>query len=204
MPKVTDKERVGAWNRRATAGSKDHREWSDLYSVNLLENYFYGHQWEGESAVWDQRKYVINLFYPSVKISIPSMLFQIPKFKVTPKVTRSMDAASDVEARAKLQEDTLNTKIQDPDFGFELETGLGVFDAQFRFGIVEVGYTADFIDNPLAGKPILRDDGNPMLDASDQPVLHPKVNLTAEKAFLKWIPAKDFRVSERNVNRLEA
>lgn len=204
MPKLTEKDRVSAWNRRAVDSNKPHREWSDLYSVDMLEEYFYGHQWQGDSSEWDQRKYVINLVYPSVKISMPSMLFQLPKFKITPKPTRSDDPTSDIAARAKLQEDTVNSKIEDPDFGFELEAFLAMFDAQFRFGIVEVGYTADCIDNPLAGKPILNDDETEMLDKEGKTVPHPAVNITDERAFCKWIPAKQFRVSERNVNRMEA
>ena len=206
MAKISDKERVGAWQRRVAASTKNvYEPWADDYSVDMLEEYFYGlKQWQGESSQWDQRKYVINLFYPSVKISMPSMLFQVPKYKVDPKPTRVDDPMSDVVARAKLQEDTLNSFVQDPDLGFELECFLGMFDAQFRYGICEVGYTADFIDNPLAGKPILRDDQTEMMDGDGNAVVNPKVVMTGERLFLKWIPAKQFRVSERNVNRLEA
>lgn len=206
MPKVAERDRVVAWQRRVASSTKNvYEPWANDYSVDMLEEYFYGlKQWQDESTQWDQRKYVINLFYPSVKISMPSMLFQVPKYKIDPKPTRIDDPLSDVQARAKLQEDTLNSFVQDPDLGFELEAYLGMFDAQFRYGIAEVGYTADFIDNPLAGKPILRDDQSEMLDSDGSPVMNPKVVMTSERLFIKWIPAKQFRVSERNVNNLEA
>jgi hypothetical protein len=169
----------------------------------MLEEYYYGHQWSGDSQAWDQRKYVINMFYPSIKISMPQAMFSVPSFTIEPKKTRTDDPASDAEAKAKLQEDTLNTVVSDVDFGFSLEAGLALLDAQFRFGIVEVGYSADFTENPLAGKPMLNDDQTEMMDETGKAVFNPDVVVNAEKVYMKWIPAKTFRVSMANHNNLE-
>ena len=211
MARITDKERVSADLRRVAQSTKNvYEPWEKEYSCDLLEDYYYGKQWQGEDEEWLRRKYVINLFFPSVNISEPSILFQPPVFKVTARPSRIDDPSSDAEARAKLQEHTLNTLVQDPDLGFMLETGLARFDAEFRFGMVQVGYTADFIDNPLAGRPMLSDkvdeqtgQGVPMSDGAGNPVLEANVTLRSEELFLKWIPAKTIRVSEKNHNRLE-
>lgn len=208
MPKPTEKERVGSWDKKVASASKNvYDPWADEYSCDMLEEYYYGKQWKDQSSEWAQRKYVINLFYPSINISKPSMLFQLPKFRVTPRPTRIDDPMSDVEARAKLQEDTLNTFVQSPSLGFEMETGLAILDAQFRFGIIQVGYTADFMDNPNAGKPILVDDPgsetgkSAMKDGSGADVMEPNVKISNEGLYLKWIPGKNVRISEKSHNR---
>lgn len=201
MSKITEKERVARWNRRTVQSSKDYEDWVNEWSPDLLEQYYYGKQWQGESGEWNKRKYVINLFYPSVNIAKPSFLFRLPKYTVKPRIVRMDDPASDAEARAKLQEATLNTFVQNPNLGYAVETGLAITDAFFRFGVIQVGYTADFIDNPNAGRPMLR-DGVDMRDGDGNTVAQPAKTLENERLFLKWIDAKQFRVSENSKNRL--
>jgi hypothetical protein len=198
---------VQAWETRVKMGTDMHKDWAEKYSVDMLENYYYGHQWQGESSEWEARKYVINMFFPSINISSPSMLFELPKYTVAPRITRSDDPYSDVVARAKLQEDVLNNRVQETDLGFENAVGLALFDARFRFGVVQVGYNADFVENPNAGKPILRnsdDVASAMTDENGFEIKQPSKLVAKESLFLKWVPAKDFRVSSRQDNRLEA
>ena len=205
MARQTDKDRVLVWEERIQAGSKIHDEWNEKYACDMTEQYYYGHQWQGETEEWAQRKYVINLFFPSINIDKPSMLFALPNYKVTPKPSRLDDPLSDVEVRAKLQEDTLNTFVQDPDLGFDVECSLGLLDAQFRFGVVEVGYTADFIDNPNAEKPMLHEDSEePMTGRDGKPVMEPNVADFKEGLYLKWVPAKNCRVSAKAHNRISS
>ena len=103
MAKITEKERVQADQKRVNQNSKNvYQPWEEDYSCDMLEEYYYGKQVQGEGTAWDSRKYVINLFYPSINLSKPSLLFQIPKYTVTPRINRIDDPQSDVEARAKL------------------------------------------------------------------------------------------------------
>ena len=210
MAKTPERDRVGADQKQVKAAGDVTKQWEEDYACEMLEQYFYGRQWEGDINDWNKKKYVINLFFPSIEISKPSLLFQVPKYKVIPRPTRIDDPLSDVEARSKLQEETLNSYVQDPDFGFKTETALAIQDAQFRFGVVQVGYTADFIDNPEADKPILsdqlNDDGTPkeMQDANGEVIRQPKQTIRSERAYLKWISAKQWRVSANSHNRIEA
>ena len=103
MARTPDKDRVAADQRRINAGTRIHDDWSHRWSCDLLEKAYYGEQWEGESEQWDQRRYVINLLYPSIEISKPSMLFQVPKYQVRARPGRTDDPESDAVARAKLQ-----------------------------------------------------------------------------------------------------
>ncbi len=203
MPRPSDKDRIRADQNRVNRASVAYKDWEDRWSCDMLEQYCYGEQWQGDDQQWDKRKYVINLFNASVNISKPSLLFQVPTYRVTPRLTRTDDKYSEVEARAKLQEDVLNTFVNDPKLGFSLETALSLFDSQFRFGWIEVGYSADYSDNPNAGKPMLNNDGSTMVDAKGEQVLEPIAKVNSEDLYIKWIPAKNCRTSERSANRLE-
>lgn len=203
MAKPTDKERVGAWQKRINAANKTYEEWENQYECRRLEEFYYGKQWAQEAEDPDARKYVINLFHSSIQISQPSMLFALPKYTVSPRLTRIDDKFSDVELRAKLQEQTLNHFVTAPQVGFGLETDLATLDSYFRFGVVQVGYTADFIDNPTAGKPILNDKGENLVDGDNQTVAQPAKKLQSESLFYKWIPASSWRVSDNAPNRLD-
>lgn len=203
MAKPTDKERVGAWLKRVNSGSKVVQDWAEEFDCDILEQFYYGHQWPNDDADFDRRKYVINLHFPAINISKPSMLFSTPKYKVTPRPNRINDPLSDVETRAKLQEVTLNSYVSDPKIGFEMETGLALLDSQFRYGVVYVGYNADFVENPNAGKPALNDKGEALLDGDSQPVAQPDVTINSEQLFLKWIPASHFVMAENAPNRLQ-
>src|SRR5262245_28848192 len=125
MPRKSEKDRVATDQKQAKASDDIYKEWEDRWSCDLLEKYYYGEQWSGDTDDFSQRKYVINLFYPSINISKPSLLFQVPKYSVTPRPTRIDDPMSDATARAKLQEETLSTFVQSPDLGFTQEVGLG-------------------------------------------------------------------------------
>ncbi len=204
MPKVSDKERVSAWDKRVTRSTRnDYEPWEQEFDCDMLEEYYAGKQWKEQSAEWSQRKYVINLFYPSINISKPSLLFHIPKYRVTANPARLDDPLSDVQVRAKLQEDTLQTEVNRKRLGFAVETGLAIHDAQFRFGVVRIGYTAsDYIDNPNAGKPILI-DGQEQIASDGSTVVQPNISVPKrEELFMQWIPAKNFRVAEGAGNRL--
>lgn len=202
MGKPTDRDRVGTIQKRINSANRTYDEWATEFNADLLEEFYYGHQWANETEEWDRRKYCINLFYPAVNISKSSLLFSTPKYKVTPRPTRIDDPLSNSSIRAKLQEDTLNSYVSDPKIGFEMESGLGVLDAMFSYGVAYVGYSADFIDNPQAGKPILKNDQTPLLGEDSEPIAQPAKIPQSEQAFIKWIDAKTFRVSDNCPNRL--
>src|SRR4249920_1122049 len=124
MAKLTEKDRVGVWDKRVIeSGKKITQDWEQKFRCTDTEAYYYGKQYL-EMEDDDRKKYVINLFFSDINISMPSMLFDLPKYAVKPRLARMDDPLSDAEVKAKLQEETLNTKVQSPDIGFSQQVSL--------------------------------------------------------------------------------
>ena len=194
MPRKTDKSRVKVWQNRVDASSKEYKKWEEKFRCKELYDYYEGFQWPDD----ERERYVINLVFPTIEARKPSLLFYRPKVKVEPLPTHADDMGTVVEERAQLTQDTVNTFIQYKNTNFQDQTYMALLESFFRFGMIEVGYTADFIDNPNAGKPLLEDDGKTEIEGTIQPEQIPK----EENLFIKRIPAHTFRVSMESQNDL--
>jgi hypothetical protein len=193
-------DKLKRWKRRVSAANKAYERWEERYNCKKLEDYYLGRQWAEDE---ERDKYTINLIYPTVEIRKPSLVFHRPVFRVEPRPP-FVDEGGSLEAeKARLREDTLQTLISSRSLRFEETTALCVHEAHFRFGVVEVGYAATFIDNPNAGKPMLRDGEEMLLDERGEPVLEPDSVPEDERLYLKRIPATRFRVPSNSRNALE-
>lgn len=208
MARLSEKERVKRWEDRIAAADKVHKKWADTFKVKNLEEYYLGKQWRGLTEDDAQSRYVINLVFSTIETNKPSLIFQNPQVRMSARPGRSDDFGSQAQERALLCQDTAQTFIDDPDVDFVPETSLSLHEAHFRFGVVEVGYTPDWIDNPDAGKPVLKLKENPgdedevVTDSKNQPVLQGESVVTRESLYIKRIPAEAFRVSISNKNKL--
>lgn len=194
--KATEEDRVKHWERRIDLANKKFKKWDDRYETNLLEDYYLGRQWR--TLTDDERvgRYTINLVYSTIEVNKPSLSFHNPQVKVQPRAARGSTLGSRSNEKARLCEDTVQTFIDDPDVRFMEETSLALHEAHFRFGVVEVGYTSDHIDNPNAGKPLLKENSeDPVIDSKGDPVLEAERIIQNEMMFVAHIPAKQFRVS---------
>jgi hypothetical protein len=193
MPRQSEKDRVRSWHRKITAANKAYDAWEKKFRCEMLEEYWEGFQWADNNEIdLADEKYVINLVFPSVEIKIPSLLYYRPQFRIKPRPSRSDDAMSIIEDRAKLQQDTLNTFVSDKRMSFREETTFCLRESFYRFAVVEVGYSGDFIDNPLLQKPELTEEEQELAQIPRIP--NPK-NPRPESVYIKRIPAKQFRVS---------
>ena len=200
MAKLSEKQRVAHWQSRVDAADKIYKKWEERFKVADLENEYLGEQWHDGS----EGKYVINLIFPTIETRKPSLLFYQPVFKIHPKPSKVDDPNTNIEERVRLREDTLNSIVSDMKLEFERIIKLCIHEAHFRFAVVEVGYSADFIDNPNLGKPVLSEDSDePLLDEENKPIIdtNPK-RITAEHIYIKRVPAANFRTSVRNSNLL--
>jgi len=196
MARASAKNRLKAWQQRVEESNKAYKKWNEEYFVDRLESVYLG---PGQMYE-DENNYVINKIFPTVEIGIPSLLYYNPIVKIKPRPARADDTVTNVDARAKLQEDTVNTFITDPELNFKSITTLSLKESFFVFGVVEVGYSMDLIDNPLADKPELTDEQT-MFAGMDKV---PNFNSTKpESLYLKRIPAKQFRVPVNSCNILE-
>jgi hypothetical protein len=126
------------------------------------------------------------------------MSFQNPIAQIKPKPGR-MDWEPDVAVQeANLRTDMVNTFVTDPRANFSEVLESAIIDSQFYFGIVEVGYSAEWIENPNVRKPILKTD-----ESNDAIPDSPKDNLAKEqpeelpeeeRIFVKHISPKEVRI----------
>ena len=190
MANRTEKARVKKWQDRILSATKLYEKWSDRYNTAKLEDYYLGRQWQGLGLTEEDanKRYTINLVFATVETNKPSLIFQNPQVRFSVRPSQADDLNSNSEERVRLCQDTVQSFIDDVDIAFVEETSLALQEAHFRYGIIEVGYSADWIQNPDAGKPILQEkdpdkvgveegqdppEPKAVIDSEGQPVIHP-------------------------------
>ncbi len=189
-------QEASSWMSKVSEANKYYKNWADRFEVNTMEEYYYGFQWKDGSRAPNYTRYVINYVFSTLEIKKPTLLFQNLAAKIKPRAKSvDFDWESAVR-RCQLREFALNTIISDPENEFADEFEMFIVDAFFRFGIMEVGYSADWIENPKAGMPILRSDNDPLVDPDDpgNVIKQPEELPENEQVYLKRIPAWRFRV----------
>ena len=196
MSKETKRQDLAnVWGPRVQAAQKYYDNWSRKFHVDDLEKAYYGFQWdENESDPEEYMPYVLNLIFSSIDVKLPTLLFTNPVYNISPKPAKYDFNPADATFRSRLKEDTLNYFAQGgiKHFGEEIE--MCILDAFFRFGVLEIGYSADFVHNPDAGKPFLASDQSTMVDKNGKVIEQPDVLIEEERIYAKRIPAKRFRV----------
>lgn len=167
-----------------------------------MEEYYYGDQWInlGDASY---EPYVINLVFSTIEVKLPTLLFASPIYSIKPKPASWEYEPEMAMKKAQLRTDTLNTFVSTKKQDFAEEAELCVLDAFFRFGVAEVGYSADWIDNPNADMPILDSDRNPVYDKEDNVIKEPKKLPKTERIYIKRLDAKNFRVGGLESGKLE-
>jgi len=183
--------RGNLWADRISRANRHYGNWSRKYKTETLESYYYGHQW-GALEDDDYQAYTHNEFFVAIDIKQPNLLFKRPSFSIKPLPSRQDFNPERSFQRAQLREDTVNTLFAG-NKSFSKETELGILDAFFRFGMVEVGYSANWVDNPEANKPITADHFDPEAEEGEV-IREPEKIPVDEQLYVKRIPAKTFRV----------
>lgn len=204
MGRPADKDRLKRWHGRINAAERAYKEWTEKFGTEELEGLYdgTGHWTEAEQSD-GKKRYSVNLTFATGETKRPSMLFYRPRARVESQPNRADDMGSEMDRRTQLREATVNTFIGKEEVGFEEATQLALLEADYRFGVVEVGYTADFLDNPQAGKPVLKENGEVETDESGAAIMQPGKQIRSESIYVKRIPAKQFRVSAHGKNNLE-
>lgn len=200
------------WKARLDRANALYEEWATRFNCNVLEDYYEGFQHGQQIKLNGTKPYVVNLVYTTIKIQSANIELSYPKYLVTPKPGNA-DYSQEVAIQsAQVKEDTLNTIIDDDKEAFIDTCHLAFLDSKFRFGIVEIGYAADWLRNPLAQVPLLKgqetvpgkDDDDRELDATDSKIAERPEELPEnEKIYIKRIPANRFRVSSKNAQELD-
>jgi len=182
------------WQKEAKLSQASYDEWANIYKPAELEAYYRG---DGQWPENQKGNYVCNLFYQSIEVRRPSLMFGIPKARLEPRPNRADDPGSLIVPRAKLLEDSANAQIQDPDFAFFEEINSCIHEHFFAFGVSECGYSADIVDNPNTEKP-------PMPEDEEEQEAQPEKIIARESLWVRRIPANMFRISLSGKKRLIA
>jgi hypothetical protein len=199
MARTPDSKRVKEWKTRVDLADKVYTEWEDKFRCDDLEQYYEGFQWSDEGD-----HYTINLFFPTVEVRLPSLMFRRPKANFTLVPYREDDANSGLEARAELLESVADHFVTRQGTDFRPETLLATKESLYRFGVIESAYSANFTDNPKAGRPALNEEGEPLKHPeTGDDILERDRILEDERIYVRRVPARQFRVPANNKNRLD-
>ena len=182
------------WRSRLSSANRYHDQWESLFKCKILEKYYEGFQWEAQRQL-DFSPYVINKVYETIQIKIAEFVPTFIKYLVQARPANSDFNLEGAAASSQLKEDVLNTIVWDARLNFHEEVELAYKDSFFRFGMMEVGYAADWIINPNVPKALLNKDA----DRQSQnrggrrgPI--PEELPVNERIYFKHIGARRFRV----------
>lgn len=190
---------MSPWVNRIHNANEYHKKWSDRFRCDTLEDYYEGMQWSLPNgvtleSVGIRRPYTVNLVYSAIKRKIANLTYTYPEFILTPRPGQ-MDWNQDFAVRsAQLKQDTLNTKVSDPNLEFVEDVKLAALDSFFRFAVIEVGYAADW-KNPNKPHLEMESHTDPTVTPSEDSVVEDAQVPENENVYNKWISARRFRVS---------
>jgi len=183
------------WSNQFSAAHRFYNAWDVKFKTKSLEDYYNGFQWKNKltnTNTINYNPYTINLFYSTIQIKLAGLIFQRPQFIITPRATSQWDEDFAVQS-AEIKQDALNTLISNPSMKFASNLKLACRDSFFRFGIVEVGYAADW-RNPIKDDPLLRSTNDPSIpEEKDRILKNNDVRLT-ERMYVKRVRPDRFRV----------
>src|SRR5271166_3511847 len=194
MPKQVIKDKI--WENRIQDADRHYKAWENDFKVPILEKYYEGTQWKSQAQL-GYNPYVINKVYETIQIKLADFVPTYPQFLVSAEPqneSQDLDAAS---KSAQLKQDVLNTVVQDKRKHFAKELKKAYRDSYFRFGLLEVGYSADWIMNPNIIKPLLGKDTDSEATGAkqrQQVKSEPEEVPVNERVFFKHISARRFRV----------
>lgn len=183
------------WREMIDGSVKYKKEWENLFRCKTLEDYYEGKQWMNVDGA-GEKPYTINKVFETVQIKCDSFIPTAPYFTVSPRAGNMDFSIDEAVSSAQLKQDVLNTFVQDEQNMFAEEVRLAYKDSFFRFGIIEVGYAADWIRNPNAQKPILNVDVEDPTGQKPRVLkkYEPEEMPDNERIYFRHVPANTFHV----------
>ena len=160
------------WEERIERGKcfKDE-DFTKPFKVELGRDYFEGKQNPG----WPENEWLtINKIYSHIKAQLPVLYAIDPYFYVKLKKSYKPDPMSVVtmEQKGKMRQAYLNYLKGETEL--KTKARMSIQDAFFAYGVIKTHFTAEEIENPDAGQPMLDDDEIEMIDPeTGQLILEP-------------------------------
>lgn len=178
------------WLDRANAGITRKAEWEKDFETGTCRKFYDGHQVAQLTDLAGDRVIVINKVGAAVRTAIPNLVFSYPFVRVLGSPSREDTQGQQLDTRAQLLQDTVNSIIRDPKTLFTEQIFPAIKEAFWAFGCVETGYSADFADDPTAPKPALKENEKTEVE-------NPLPKLKGESFYVRHIPAKTVVFSAR-------
>jgi hypothetical protein len=218
--KRKQEDKVRLLFKRIAKAKKFKEKWEQDYEVDRSHDYVRGFQRpEGDELdAQGERKYQINKILAALKTRLPSIFYYFPYVRVRPARGRGDSVGSTISERCELLQDTINTIVRQPKTRFKPEIMLALKEAHWAFGVVEVGYEADWVENPFKQKPKLvenedvKDDLEEMGElpaVEEDDVISQELSKVdevpkAETFYVKHIPARQFYVASNDKSATES
>lgn len=196
-------EPVDNWLKKIQVADEYFDKWWMKFDCGTSIKYYEGEQWKGYNKFFREgyKPYVVNLVFSTIEVQLPSLLFSNPAFSIKPRASKlGFDPETEWQ-KAHLKEAALNSFITDENNSFADEIELAILDSYFAFGMIEVGFDADYIKNPNAGKPYIK-DGTPIED-NGTPIRQPDEIPEWEQIYVKRIHPAQFRVGGLDSYKLQ-
>src|ERR1035437_5806856 len=199
-----DRYSANPWTQRWANAEKVYKTWESKFNCQRLNDYYENFQWKArtDGPQLNYKPYTLNLFYSTIKIKLASFLFQRPEFMVTPEPGHSHWDLDFAFQSAQLKQDVLNTIAKNKNLKLARHLKYAALDSFFRFGLIEVGYAADW-RNPIKDDPLLNTWDNPDISEDKVRVLEQNEVPVNERFFVKRIKPERFRVSVSDSEDLE-
>lgn len=191
--KIRPNDIATAWAIRFDNTREYFERWEERFRCKQMSEYYEGIQWDNVPP--SAEPYTANLVYSTIETKLPGMAFMNPQASFKPKPSKTDWNPDRAYAQAKLRQDACNQFLSDPANDFVGVIEQGIIDAQFRFGIVEVGYDASWIVNPKAPRPILASDNDEQIDSTnDYTLTKPREIPDYENIYVRNINPRRFRI----------
>jgi len=182
---------VKLWMTRIRSANKAREDWESRYEVVRCREYWAGIQRSDPEDGAGDRKAQVNLIMPTLRARIPGLYFYYPFARVVASPAKSDTPSETVDDKAQLIQDTANSLLRDPRAGLKEQTLIALKEAHWAFGCVEVGYSADFIDNPA-----LKDAAPPLQEQKETEGVEPYKKVIREEWFwTRRVPPRQVIVS---------
>jgi hypothetical protein len=210
------KSGLETWKKRWKSAETNHKRFHKRGRVKECYNYWNFNQLVNAFDEHGVRKVQINKIHPEVRAQIPSLYYYRPFARITAQPELADTSGSEIDEQSQLLQDTANHLIRVPHTRFRETTFLALTEAFWSMGIVEVGYSADPVDDPGALRPPLKERKDTKIpgevkekppeteeEALDRQIAELEGKIAHEKFYVKHITEKQFMVSDSDKPILE-
>jgi hypothetical protein len=191
---MTEDPFISSWHSRIQLAEGSFVKWEQKFKCQELNDQYEGIQTSEDGS------YALNLIASTWETKKPGLLFTRPNFDFVPIPAKADFNIEDALGKATVASDLVNTLVSNPDMEYAGHCSMSLLDSGPYFGLIEVGYSANWMRNPNADRPENVKD----YDESKEPQKKkPKVLPEEEWIFVKRVIPERVRIGGDDDWRLD-